>query len=47
MGLRMLSLGAATAQHARERKLFLITIGVIAAILLFRGARLLLIRAKT
>jgi hypothetical protein len=47
MGLAMLSLGTATAQNARERKLFLITIGVIAAILLFRGARLLMIRAKT
>ena len=47
MGLATLALGAATAQNASERKLFLITIAVIAAAWLFRGARLLLIRGGT
>jgi hypothetical protein len=47
MGFAMLSLWAATAQNARERKLALMLIGVIAAAWLFRGAKLLLTRRRT
>jgi len=47
LSLASLSLGAVTAQNARERKPFLITIGAIAAVLLFRGARLLLTWGKS